>query len=123
MEQLYFIGAILWIIVSIMLIVKFFQMANDIRSLKSHFVQPSTTVNDNAVHIDKDEVIKGIIRKNGGISYTMINGSVEFSDGKTGFIRYCDNDIYKIDEIADTSFYDIYNAAEALYDHLLGSNK
>lgn len=121
--MVYFLGAILWIIISIVLIVKFFQMANDIRVLKSHFVPSSTAVNNNIVHINKDEVVKGIIRKNGGINYTLINGCVEYSDGKTGFIRCCDDDTYKVDEIADVSFYDIYNAAEALYDHLSSNNK
>lgn len=124
MEIVYFLGAILWIVISIILIVKFFQMANDIRVLKSHFVPSSTAVNNNTVtHIGKDEVVKGIIRKNGGVNYTLINGRVEFSDGKTGFVRCCDNDTYKVDEIADILFYDIYNAVEALYDHLSSSNK
>lgn len=106
------------------MIVKFFQMVNDIRLLKTHFVPSSTTVTPITVtHIDKDEVVKGIIRKNGGVNYTVVNGRVEFSDGKIGFIRCCDEDTYKISEIADTSFYDIYNAAEALYDYLSNTNK
>lgn len=124
MELLYFLGATLWIIMSIIMIVKFFQMANDIRLLKTYFVPSNTTINTTTVtHINKDEVVKGIIRMNGGVNYTVVNGSVEFSDGKVGFIKCCDDDTYKVDEIADTSFYDIYNAVEALYDHLSRSNK
>lgn len=120
MEIEYLVIAAIGIIISIIILVKFLQMASDIRLLKEHFVSSSTNTSYNT-YITKDEEIKGIIRKNGGINYTMINGKVNFSDGKTGVIIYGDNNTYQIE--GDAYIHnDIYQAIEALYDTLLNDN-
>lgn len=112
MENLYLILSIAAVIVSIIAIIKFFQMASDVRALKQHFVKEETSI-----PIGFNEEVHGTIRGR-DITYVVMNGSTKFSDGKVGYIKYMPNGKYTVPTIRDKVFGDIYYAAEALYESL-----
>ena len=110
MDILNLIHCIVGTIVSIITIVKFFQMASDIRAMKRYFVKEQS-----GVSIRPDERITGIIRNN-GITYVVVNGSTKFSDGKVGYIKYLSDGKCSVSiDGKDMIFADVYYAAEALY--------
>lgn len=113
MGNLYLIFSIIVAIVSIVTLVKFFQIASDIRAMRRYFVkeQPGPAIR-------QDERITGAIRGS-GITYVVVNGSTRFSDGKTGYIKYLPDGQCSISiDGKDVVFADVYYAAEALYQTL-----
>lgn len=115
MDTFDFVIMLLVAILSIIMIVKFFQMTSDIRQLKEHFVKANNRSESN---IGQNEEIKGTIRKN-GVTYKVYNGSTMFSDGKSGLITYLGNGKVSVNIAGeDKSFNDVYYAAEALHDYL-----
>lgn len=117
METLYFITGLAWIIISIIMIVKFFQISSDLRALKRHFIP---NLEYQTVY-DPSEEIKGIIKSN-GITYSIINEVATFSNGKTGFVFFLPQEqkwsFRTNDYVSDKKYIDVYYAAEALYDQI-----
>lgn len=120
METLYFLGGLLWAILSIIVIVKFFQMSSDLRALKKHFIPNAEECNTIPTY-DPAEEVKGAI-KTKGVKYTIKNDVATFSDGKVGLIMFYPHQTkwsFRTDDfVSDKKYADVYYAAEALYDHL-----
>lgn len=120
METLYFIAGLAWAIISIIMVVKFFQISSDLRALKRYFI-PTIEHHNGVPLYNPNEEIKGIIKSN-GITYSIINEVAAFSDGKTGAIMFFPEDrkwSFKTDNYeSDKRYIDVYYAAEALYDQI-----
>lgn len=121
METLYFIVGLAWAIISIIMVVKFFQMSSDLRALKRYFI-PTIGHHDGVTPYNPNEEIKGIIKFN-GITYSIINEVAVFSDGKAGTIMFFPEDrkwSFKTDNYeSDERYIDVYYAAEALYNEII----
>lgn len=113
MENLYLIFSIVGAVITIIAVIKFFQMASDIRALRRHFVKE---LSRNSIGFNEE--ITGTL-KGGGITYVVTNGSTKFSDGKVGYIKYLPDGQCAIPIMGDKMvFADVYYAAEALYHFL-----
>lgn len=118
MGALYFICGLLWAIISIIMVVKFFQMASDLRALRKHFIQNTDTP---IPAYNPAEEVKGVFKAK-GVTYTIKNEVATFSDGKVGLIMFYPHQTkwsFRTDDfVSDDKYADVYYAAEALYNHL-----
>lgn len=120
MLVLYALLGIAAFILYIVIVVKFFQMASDIRTIKNIQLRslpiPPTERASNGERIADSEEVTGKI---GLITYSSIGNNVEFSDGIKGeILRYSGfSECSVIDDGYEYLYNDIYYAIEALYSH------
>lgn len=118
METFYFLLGLLWTIISIIMIVKFFKISSDLRALKKHFIPDVEDNNDTQTYPITTKTDGAFKIKGAEITSTVESESVLFSDGVTGQVKIYPNFV-ECGILTDDGFEILYNnihlACWALY--------